>query len=159
MPAFPFYKTAWLMGKIVDGWWLTVDGNSLFVVRCLLFVKKNLESEITPPLKRGLGGLIWILNPSISLRANLKSEIRNLEFRTMNLLARTNKNPAFRPGLGGRWDLNPRPPDPQSGALTSWATSTIYVEAAKIITFFLNSNIFHELIIFFEVLWHDKVKS
>ena len=27
--------------------------------------------------------------------------------------------------LGEWWDLNPRPPGPQPGALTSWATPTI----------------------------------
>ncbi len=27
---------------------------------------------------------------------------------------------------GGRWDSNPRSPVPQTGALTSYATSTIY---------------------------------
>ena len=36
----------------------------------------------------------------------------------------------FLPGIrakkwGARWDLNPRPPGPQPGALTNWATSTI----------------------------------
>ena len=32
---------------------------------------------------------------------------------------------------GGRWDLNPRPPDPQSGALTNCATSTMLTGAPE----------------------------
>ena len=29
--------------------------------------------------------------------------------------------------LGGWWVSNPRPPEPQSGALTNWATATILI--------------------------------
>ena len=38
--------------------------------------------------------------------------------RTRGLDGRRNEN------WGGRWDLNPRPPGPQPGALTNWATTT-----------------------------------
>ena len=32
---------------------------------------------------------------------------------------------------GERWDSNPRPPGPQSGALTNWATLAIYLARLK----------------------------
>ena len=38
------------------------------------------------------------------------------------------KTPLYEQGfyiLGGRRDLNPRPPEPQSGVLTNWTTTTI----------------------------------
>ena len=40
-------------------------------------------------------------------------------------LSKFNESPA----KGGWWVSNPRPPEPQSGALANWATATIYVES------------------------------
>ena len=37
---------------------------------------------------------------------------------------------------GERWDSNPRPPGPQPGALTNWATSTVFPIASYIVTYF-----------------------
>ena len=40
---------------------------------------------------------------------------------------------------GGRWDSNPRPTEPQSGTLTNWATSTIWLRVQRY-NFFLSKS-------------------
>ena len=49
---------------------------------------------------------------------------------------RVNRTTLYPENLGEWWDLNPRPPGPQPGALTSWATPTI---RTKIIFNYLKS--------------------
>ena len=38
---------------------------------------------------------------------------------------------------GDKWVSNPRPPVPQTGALTNWATTSVFLWAANVRGFFL----------------------
>ena len=56
-------------------------------------------------------------------------EIQNLQSSGINRSQKIEiKKPTISSGLlGERWVSNPRPPEPQSGALTNWATITITI--------------------------------
>ena len=63
----------------------------------------------------------------------------------------------FKKRWGGRWDLNPRPPGPQPGALTNWATTTISNLSPNILLFFKLSSSIQKDFLNFEVFFGFRI--
>ena len=89
----------------------TISSKSYCTLYCTLFHKENLVSRFTAFYK-------------VYIMAGLaRFELAHARVKVWCLTAWLQPNIKFK--WGGRWDSNPRSPVPQTGALTSYATSTI----------------------------------